>query len=321
MGHVIGIGTLWGLTENTKGVEANPITVPLGIPNPDYDPRFTGAMAVTEYQTLLSAASKPSEADVPIENSGGPGNLNAHWRELTFDNELMSSAAGGSEQLSRLTAASLADIGYTVDMDSATIDAYALPLPASFMQTAPESLEYVENVDFLKAGGASGSASAEVTVVDVKLDSSANPDDPDSDHPANSSSGCEAEDFTGFPEGNIALLQRGACFFTDKVENALTAGASGVIIFNQGNDPDDPARTGLFSFSAGEPGIPVIAIGFDLGTELAGTAGLEVSLDTPVAPSSNLLETAALKPNFEEEILQPIGIMTSKGRIKLFPNQ
>ena len=41
-----------------------------------------------------------------------------------------------------------------------------------------------------------------------------------------------------FTAGNIALVQRGTCNFTVKVANAEAAGASAVIIFNQGNTPD-----------------------------------------------------------------------------------
>jgi hypothetical protein len=55
-------------------------------------------------------------------------------------------------------------------------------------------------------------------------------------------SGCEAADFAGFPAGNIALVQRGFCPFATKAINAQAAGASAVIIFNQG---DTPAREGL----------------------------------------------------------------------------
>jgi Zn-dependent M28 family amino/carboxypeptidase len=47
-------------------------------------------------------------------------------------------------------------------------------------------------------------------------------------------------DFTGFPAGAIALIQRGGCSFALKVANAQTAGASAVILFNQG---DTPARS------------------------------------------------------------------------------
>src|SRR3712207_9167894 len=39
-----------------------------------------------------------------------------------------------------------------------------------------------------------------------------------------STSGCEAGDFAGFSEGEIALLRRGECTFERKAENAQEAG-------------------------------------------------------------------------------------------------
>ena len=60
--------------------------------------------------------------------------------------------------------------------------------------------------------------------------------------PANSNtSGCEAADFAGFPAGAVALVQRGTCGFNVKVLNAQAAGASAVIVMNEGQ----PGRTGL----------------------------------------------------------------------------
>jgi hypothetical protein len=65
-------------------------------------------------------------------------------------------------------------------------------------------------------------------------------------------------DFAGFTPGRIALIQRGSCFFGVKVLNAQAAGASGVIIFNEGN----PGRTGVLAGSLvdanGNPIIPTI---------------------------------------------------------------
>ena len=46
---------------------------------------------------------------------------------------------------------------------------------------------------------------------------------------------------------HIALLQRGACFFSIKAANAEAAGAEAVVIMNQGNSPE---RTGLIVGSA-----------------------------------------------------------------------
>jgi Zn-dependent M28 family amino/carboxypeptidase len=44
-------------------------------------------------------------------------------------------------------------------------------------------------------------------------------------------SGCEAEDFTGFPSGDIALIRRGGCTFASKADNAIAAGAAAVVIY------------------------------------------------------------------------------------------
>jgi PA domain-containing protein len=51
-----------------------------------------------------------------------------------------------------------------------------------------------------------------------------------------SSSGCTPADFSGSFVGQIALIQRGGCNFGVKVQNAEAAGASGVVIFNEGNN-------------------------------------------------------------------------------------
>ncbi len=50
-----------------------------------------------------------------------------------------------------------------------------------------------------------------------------------------SSSGCTSTSFTGFVAGRIALIQRGTCSFDQKIALAATAGASGVIVFNEGS--------------------------------------------------------------------------------------
>jgi hypothetical protein len=50
-----------------------------------------------------------------------------------------------------------------------------------------------------------------------------------------SSSGCTSTDFTGFVPGRIALVQRGTCTFSQKIALAAAAGASGVIVFNEGS--------------------------------------------------------------------------------------
>jgi hypothetical protein len=101
-----------------------------------------------------------------------------------------------------------------------------------------------------------------------------------------STSGCTSADFSGFTSGRIALIQRGGCNFGVKVLNAKAAGASGVIIFNEGN----PGRTGLVIGSMVDannvpftPDIPVafttFAVGNGIYTELGtGTGEVLMSL-------------------------------------------
>lgn len=52
----------------------------------------------------------------------GVGSRDSHWRESVFGNELMSPFISGSNNpISRVTVASLADLGYTVNMNAADI--------------------------------------------------------------------------------------------------------------------------------------------------------------------------------------------------------
>jgi Zn-dependent M28 family amino/carboxypeptidase len=83
---------------------------------------------------------------------------------------------------------------------------------------------------------------------------------------ANSSTaGCEAADFAGFTPGNVALIQRGTCPFAQKVANARAAGASAVIIFNEGQ----PGRTEQINGTLGAPeSIPAVALPFADGEDL-----------------------------------------------------
>lgn len=82
-----------------------------------------------------------------------------------------------------------------------------------------------------------------------------------------SSSGCSAASFTGFTPGRIALVQRGTCNNYTKVHNAELAGASGVIIFNDGGG----GRTAAFrgSLAPYSPvGIPAVLTDYQTGANL-----------------------------------------------------
>lgn len=113
-----------------------------------------------------------------------------------------------------------------------------------------------------------GSLTADVTAVDVNLDGD-----------RRTTSGCETSDFAGFTAGNIALVQRGTCTFEDKVAHAAAAGASAVVIFNQGDARD---RQGLFDGGLRErAAIPVVATTYGNGAAwAAGPVTLEIAAET-----------------------------------------
>lgn len=108
---------------------------------------------------------------------------------------------------------------------------------------------------------------------------------------ANSStSGCEAADFAGFTAGNIAVVQRGSCSFAIKAQNALDAGASGVVIFNEGQ----PGRTENFLGTLGGPGfnVPVVGASYAVGAELAAggvVARVLVDASSEIRTSANVI--------------------------------
>ncbi len=128
MGHVLGVGSLWSFRGFVSGA---------GTP----DPIFTGAGARAQFISAnLLTYSGPI---VPIHNEGPAGRREVHWRFPLFGNELMNPfAQSGGMPLSRITAASLADMGYTVNLsatDPYTLNAASLTSPFGQAQLSLEN--------------------------------------------------------------------------------------------------------------------------------------------------------------------------------------
>jgi len=107
MGHCLGIGVSWS---------------PLGLLNGagESNPEYTGANGKDGYEKLGESGN------VPVENVGGAGTRDAHWRDSVFGTELMTGLIGaGKQPLSILTIKSLQDLGFTVDESLA--DDYEIP--------------------------------------------------------------------------------------------------------------------------------------------------------------------------------------------------
>jgi hypothetical protein len=108
-----------------------------------------------------------------------------------------------------------------------------------------------------------------------------------------SSAGCDASNFGPEVSGHPVLIQRGTCTFAQKVANAKAAGATGVIIFNEGNT--SPDRTGLLIGNLGSvPTIPVVFVTFAIGNQLAQ----EIKAGTPPTPVVDI--KAIFQPNADD---------------------
>jgi Zn-dependent M28 family amino/carboxypeptidase len=168
----------------------------------------------------------------------------------------------------------LREAGYNVTLDPVQFE---FNFPAELRQLTPVAATYETGVF---TGSGSGTVQGNVIPVDINLVP-----------PRASTSGCEAADFAGLDfsgDNDIALVQRGTCFFGTKARNAENAGAEAVIIMNQGNTPD---REGLvvadatsFDNPDGTTGtvthtIPVVGASFADGVALSApgsTAFVEV---------------------------------------------
>ncbi|HEX2250155.1 MAG TPA: leishmanolysin-related zinc metalloendopeptidase [Gemmatimonadales bacterium] len=126
MAHVMGFGSVWV----EQGLLAD-ASLP---PGTGTDPHFIGGQARAEFDALGGDAYEGNK--VPVENTGGQGTADGHWRESVFGNELMTGFINeGDNPLSRVTLASLADQGYVVNISGA--DPYTLLLALRAAGEAP----------------------------------------------------------------------------------------------------------------------------------------------------------------------------------------
>jgi Zn-dependent M28 family amino/carboxypeptidase len=166
--------------------------------------------------------------------------------------------------------------GYVPVRQAFTYDRYDFT-SASLDRVTPNPTSYTYGEGFLDMTySGADDVTAGLTAVDLNLAG---------DHA--STSGCETADFAGFTPGNIALIQRGTCSFRIKADNAAAAGASAVIIFNQGNVVAGDDRLGLFGGTLDLPqaNIPVVSTSYATGAELAGLDDVEmrVAVDAGVS--------------------------------------
>ncbi|MES2522519.1 MAG: leishmanolysin-related zinc metalloendopeptidase [Gemmatimonadota bacterium] len=132
VGHVLGIGTLWNFRRalvDGRGTD---------------DPTFNGAGARAQF--LGNGGLGYGGTPVPVENTGGPGTRESHWRRTIFGRELMQgfSSPGSVPPMSATTIASLLDLGYpSVRMSAADPFTFGV---AAFFESPAAHIDLTDDV-------------------------------------------------------------------------------------------------------------------------------------------------------------------------------
>ncbi len=224
------------------------------------------ALGATAAGLLLARGDRASPPpggtpQAPIATQRLLAHLGALERIANEHGGTRASGTAGYEASVRYVVAELREAGY-----EPILQRFAFPF---FAETAPPRLDLVEPrvagelpPDVVTIGySATGDVRGRVVPVDVRIPPG---------RPNSSSSGCDRSDFEGFPRGAVALVQQGGCFLFLKAENAERAGASAVVVFNEGQ----PGRRDALPATLGRPGIsfPVIGVSYEAGRTLAELA-------------------------------------------------
>ena len=219
-----------------------------------------------DFQAIANA--NPGPDGHPSRNSGEPGYK-----------------ASADYVAAKMTAA-----GYNVVEQPYTFEYYAYKGIPTFSEVSPTAQSYALGTDWgpgRSLGVVTGAIQPSGGIILPPTQTSS------------STAGCTSSDFGGFVSGRIALIQRGGCNFGVKIQNAQAAGATGVIIFNEGN----PGRTALLVGSivdaAGTPFVPNIPVAFTtfaVGQSLYNQYQQAVQLGQPL-PTTSISIDAIFDPN------------------------
>jgi hypothetical protein len=213
------------------------------------------------------ADANPSPADgMPSRNSGEPGyNASADY-----------------------VASVMKAAGYDVTLQPYKFTYYAYTAQPVFSEVSPTPHDYPVGVEW-NPGQSTGTANAALQPAGGIIIPPT--------QTTSSSSGCTASDFSGFAAGRIALIQRGGCNFGVKVQNAQAAGASGAVIFNEGNPDRTELLNGSLVDAAGNPIIPTIPVAF---TSFATGLDLYNQYQQGAAPVLKMSIQALVQPNADD---------------------
>ena len=115
--------------------------------------------------------------------------------------------------------------------------------------------------------------------------------------------GCPGDSLPVIPAGAIALVDRGTCAISLKVDYVVTAGAAGVLV---GLSAAGDAVS--FSFGGGANFAPTLVITLATATTIknaVGTVNATISLDNAISTSGNVASYSSRGPNYSYNMLKP----------------
>ena len=241
---------------------------------------FAPLVALTLVLALAGPASAVDDIDTSkLRKAVTVGGILAHERvfqRIANQNDgTRASGTPGYDASAAYVKKALKKAGYKVTEQAFTFPFFREVAPAELEQVSPTATPY-ETGTFDFSG--SGDVTGQLVPIDVVIPPTPEP---------SSTSGCEATDFppASATEPQVALIQRGTCFFEDKAKNAEAAGYDAAIIFNEGQ----PGRDELFIGTLGEPvGIPVVGLSFADAAALYGQVQGGATVVVHVATSTEV---------------------------------
>ena len=156
--------------------------------------------------TTTESARSPER--VGIERAGLRRHLVALQRIADENGGTRATGTPGYEESTRDVTSALREAGYEPTLHRFTTSLYRELAPPRLLPLPParNALVAGDEIVTMQYSG-SGDVTGPVVPVGLRLA----PGPPDS-----TSSGCDADDFAGFPDGAVALLQRGGCFLAQR---------------------------------------------------------------------------------------------------------
>jgi Zn-dependent M28 family amino/carboxypeptidase len=224
---------------------------------------------------LVASADRIARADnvVGRPQAGGLSDLTigeGAFRHLQALQDIAAASGGnraagtvGYDRSAQYVAERLKEAGYTVRFEEFEFPFFEEKSPPVLVANKPDGSQEPAPKDAVRTLANSGSSDVETRLhaVNLRLTEGS---------PSVSASGCETTDFQGFERGTVALVRRGTCQFQIKVDNAVAAGAVGVVIMNEGTESRADAFSGVLSKGAT---VPVVGVTYEFGRALAARAG------------------------------------------------